>query len=297
MTTKDLAFFTSIANDLGESPVWDPRRGWLWWVDIRNHKVFAANADGEVQRDWTFDAPVGSIGLARDGLVAALADRFVLIDGQGGARTVATPTIGEGAIRFNDGKADRQGRFLSGTMQYGGQEDPLASLWRLERDGLATRLGGGMKLVNSICFSPCGRWLYYSDTLEGVIRRHPYDPDTGALGAREAFFDCAALGLAPDGATVDSAGRLWVAFVTTQQIGCIAPDGTLLRTIDLPIPFPSCPVFGGPDLATLYVTTIRDSGHKLKSDHRDAGRMLAITGLGAAGIAEAVCVVGQSQAK
>ena len=182
-------------------------------------------------------------------------------------------------------------------MQHGGQEDSLATLWRLEGEGTATRLGGSMKLVNSICFSPCGRWLYYSDTLEGVIRRYAYDPDTGALGAKEAFFDCAPLGLAPDGATVDSTGRMWVAFVTTQQIGCIAPDGTLLRTIDLPIPFPACPAFGGPDLSTLYVTTIRDSGHKLKSDHPDAGRMLAITGLGATGIVEAVCAYGQSQAK
>lgn len=284
----DIAFFTNCRNDLGESPVWDARRGWLWWVDIRHNRIMAADAGGAICRDWTYDKPVGSIGLARDGLVAAFADHFALIADDGHGQPIAAPDIGEGAIRFNDGKADRQGRFLSGTMQHGGQEEALAGVWRLERDGTATRLETGMKLANSICFSPCGRWLYLSDTLEGVIRRYPYDPETGALGPREAFFDCRDIGAAPDGATVDSEGRIWVALVTTQQIGCISPMGELLRTIDLPVPYPACPAFGGADMATLYVTTIADSGHKLKSDHPDAGRMLAITGIGARGIAEAI---------
>ncbi|WP_242526489.1 SMP-30/gluconolactonase/LRE family protein [Novosphingobium sp. KA1] len=286
----DIAFFTDCRNDLGESPVWDARRGWLWWVDIRLNRVMAADGLGVVQREWTYSQPVGSIGLAMGGkvLVAAFADHFALIADDGQAQPIAAPDIGEGAIRFNDGKADRQGRFLSGTMQHGGQAEALAGVWRLEHGGTATRVETGMKLANSLCFSPCGCWLYLSDTLEGVIRRYAYAPETGALGPREAFFDCSMIGAAPDGATVDSEGRLWVALVTTQQIGCISPEGDLLRTIDLPVPYPACPAFGGPDLATLYVTTIADSGHKLKSAHPDAGRMLAITGLGARGIAEAI---------
>jgi sugar lactone lactonase YvrE len=268
--------------------------GWLWWVDIRRSKVFAADPQGRLQREWTFDSGACSIGLAPDGLVAAFVDHFALIDGTGRTTKLASPPIGSGAIRFNDGKADRQGRFLSGTMQHGGQAEALATLWRLEPEAGAVQLGGGLKLVNSICFSPEGRWLYYSDTLEGVIRRHAYDPETGAVGAMERFFDCAALQLAPDGATVDTEGRLWVALVTTQQIGCISPTGELLRTVDVPVPFPSCPAFGGADMETLFVTSIRDSGHKLKSDHADAGRLMAITGLGATGIAEAVYGAGQS---
>jgi L-arabinonolactonase len=290
----EIAFFTDIATDLGESPVWDPRRDWLWWVDIRGRKVFAADLSGTLQHEWTFETAACSIGLAGEGLVAAFADHFGLIDGDGAASRLVSPPIGSGAIRFNDGKADRQGRFLSGTMQHGGQEKPLATLWRLDTNGATTQVEAGMKLVNSICFSPCGRWLYVSDSLEGVIRRHAYDPATGTLGPMERFFDCAAIGCVPDGATVDTQGRLWVALVTTQQIASISPEGALLRTIDLPVPFPSCPAFGGPDMTTLFVTTIRNSGHKLASDHPDAGRLLAITGLDATGIAETICRAGQS---
>lgn len=283
----DIRFFTEVANDLGESPVWDALHGWLWWVDIRHNRVMAADAGGRIQRDWTFDSAVGSIGLAEKGLVAAFVDHFALIGEEGAVQPLARPAIGTGTIRFNDGKADRQGRFLSGTMQHGGQADPLATVWRLDSSGGATQVEAGMKLVNAICFSPCGSWLYLADTLEGMIRRYPYDPQTGALGAREDFFDCTEVG-APDGATVDAEGCLWVALVTTQRIACISAQGELLRSIDVPVPYPSCPAFGGADMATLYVTTIADSGHKLKSDHPDAGRMLAITDLDARGIAEAI---------
>jgi L-arabinonolactonase len=279
--------FGSHANLLGESPVWDPASARLWWVDVCRNQVLAADADGALKTQWTFDRPVGSIGLAEDGLVAAFADGFGLIDRGGAVRRLARPVIEDRSIRFNDGKADRQGRFLSGTMQHGGPEEPaLATLWRLERSGAAAQLVDGLRLANAICFSPCGRWLYFADSVERVIRRHAYDPASGDIGPRTDFFDCAAFDLVPDGATVDSQGRLWVAMVLSGQIACISPEGALIELIDLPLPFPSCPAFGGADMATLFVTTIRDSGRKLKSDLPDAGRMLAISGLDAHGIIE-----------
>ena len=286
MNAPAIALFGSHANLLGESPLWDAVRAWLWWVDIRRNQVLAADSGGVLQREWTFDRPVGAIGLAEDGLVAAFADGFALIDGAGGIHWLASPAIGAGAIRFNDGKADRQGRFLSGTMQHGGQAPALATLWRLDHGGRAVRLVRGLRLTNAICFSPCGGLLYFADSLERVIRRHAYDRATGAIGPREDFFDCAAHDLAPDGATVDGEGRLWVAMVLSGQIACISPEGDLVALVDLPLPYPSCPAFGGRDMATLYVTTIRDSGHRLKSDLADAGRMLAISGLEARGIPE-----------
>jgi L-arabinonolactonase len=59
----------------------------------------------------------------------------------------------------------------------------------------------------------------------------------------------------------------------------------------VPMPFPSCPAFGGDDLDTLFVTSIRDSKGSLVSDHPDAGRTIAITGLGVSGLAEARCTI------
>jgi len=76
--------------------------------------------------------------------------------------------------------------------------------------------------------------------------------------------------------------------VQAQKLLRVSPAGERLAEIATPMPFPACPAFGGADLATLYVTAIGRSG-ALASDHPDAGRTIAITGLPAPGLPEAVC--------
>ena len=276
-----IRFLGDIRNALGESPLWDARRGWLWWVDSTAARIAATTPDGVIRRDWTFDRAVGSIALAPDGLVAAFADGFVLVSDEGQVTPLAMPDLGAEGLRFNDGKTDRQGRFLSGTIGHG---EAVGSVWRLDA-GDATRIESGIRVANAISFSPAGDVLYFADSVEGGVRRYPYDPVTGALGPRDWLIDPATLGTAADGATVDSEGRIWVALVLYQAVACIAPDGRLIERIATPIPYPSCPAFGGDDLATLYVTSISSSG-RLTSDDPDAGRIMAIDGLGVTGIPE-----------
>jgi len=140
-------------------------------------------------------------------------------------------------------------------------------------------------LSNAICFSPQGERLYFADSLAGVIWRYAYDPATGEARAREDFIDTRPYGSAPDGATVDRDGRLWVAMVQARAIACFNPDGTLDRMIDVPLPFPSCPAFGGPNLDLLFVTSLSDTG-SIRAEGPEAGRILVIAGLGAVGVAE-----------
>jgi sugar lactone lactonase YvrE len=50
---------------------------------------------------------------------------------------------------------------------------------------------------------------------------------------------------------------------------------------------PSCITFGGPDLGTLYVTSIKDSGTgRAISRHPAGGHVFAIQGLGVKGLPE-----------
>ena len=66
---------------------------------------------------------------------------------------------------------------------------------------------------------------------------------------------------------------------------------TQLRNVSLigaPTDMPSCIAFGGPDLATLFVTSIKDSGSgRAISKHPDGGILFAIDGLGVKGLPEA----------
>ena len=273
-------------NRLGESPLWDGARERLWWVDVVSNRIASARIDGSDATNWVYDKTVGSIGLADDGLLAAMADGFYHIDGAtGAARLIARPSGMPSGLRFNDGKADRAGRFFSGTMKPGDMVSKDSALWRLDRDGSVTCVEQGVVLSNAICFSPEGSWFYFADSLAGVIWRYAYDTSTGVLSAREDFVNTRQYGSAPDGATVDRDGHLWVAMVQAQAVACFDRGGALLRMIDVPLPYPSCPAFGGQDLDVLFVTSLSDTG-SIRAEGPEAGRILMIRGLGATGIAE-----------
>ncbi len=273
---------------LGESPLWDHHSARLWWVDSAACRLYSSDAEGRAQSEWTLDQPIGSIGLAGGGLIVALADGFYRFDPDtGAAMPIARPHMAAGT-RLNDGKADRAGRYLCASMR-SGQASGAGALFRLDADGAVEQIESGIGIGNAICFSPDGDTLYFADSLDGKLRRYAYDQATGAIGERHDLVDCQAHGgSGADGATVDAEGRIWVALVLAQAVGCYAPDGTLLRSIPVPLPYPSCPAFGGEKLDTLYLTSIANSGHRLVADHPDAGRITAIRGLDTRGIAEGI---------
>ena len=271
---------------LGESPLWDAAGERLWWVDSAGQSIHAARADGEPLVQWNYASMIGSIGLADGGLVAGFADHFALVDGASGKATrFAEVPDHDGTMRLNDGKVDRAGgHYICGQTRMA--DDASGTLFQLCADGALAPLAGGMRISNAICFSPDGTTLYFADSLDGVIRCHAYDPARGQVGAQTGTISLAGIGQAPDGATVDADGNLWIALVLDQAIACVSPSGALLRRIEMPMPYPSCPAFGGAGLATLFVTSIANSGHMLVTDHPDGGRIAAVTGLGVRGIAE-----------
>ncbi len=270
---------------LGESPVWDGREQALYWVDSRQRTVQRWRAGAAVQ-SWATPSEVGSIALAQPGtLLLALVDGFAWLDlTTGSVSPIATVVHPKAAMRLNDGRTDREGRYLCGSMVLH-RRDADGALYRLELDGRVTQLVPGIAVANATCTSPDGRTLYSGDSLSGVIRAWDYARD-GSLSNERIFADTRPQGSPPDGATVDAEGCLWVALVLAAKVARYAPDGRLLRTLDLPVPYPTCPCFGGPDLQTLYVSSIRDTGHVLKSDHPDAGALVEVKGLGVRGFPE-----------
>ncbi|MBP6900268.1 MAG: SMP-30/gluconolactonase/LRE family protein [Burkholderiaceae bacterium] len=274
---------------LGESPLWDASAQALYWVDARGRRVQRwCPQQGGVLQHWDAPQDLGSIALTTDAnrLLLALADGFALLDLASGAVTPrAAVQHPKPPMRLNDGRCDREGRFVCGSMVLH-RRDAEGSLYRLEHDGrVSTLIAGGIAVSNAICFSPDGRRLYFADSLSGLIRRWDYAVD-GSLSNEQVFADTRSQGSGPDGATVDADGCLWVALVMAARLACYAPDGRLLRLLDLPVPYPSCPAFGGPALDRLYVTSIRDSGNVLRSDDPAAGALVEISGLGVRGLAE-----------
>jgi sugar lactone lactonase YvrE len=57
----------------------------------------------------------------------------------------------------------------------------------------------------------------------------------------------------------------------------MAPDGTMLAVVDLPVSWPTCCTFGGPDLATLFVTSARFTLSEAHlAAHPEEGALVAV---------------------
>lgn len=275
-------------DQLGESPVWDQDNGLLYWVDSVSCLIRCFDPATGAFRQWRTPSMVGSIGLGQgDALVAALKDGIYLFDPASGAFSpLLRPEPADPAIRFNDGKMDREGRFLCGSM--GVDAEPLGQLWRIDAEGRSATFADGVRIANSLCFSPDGGTMYFSDSLDNAIRAYPYGRGDAPVGEARIFVDTSPWRSGPDGATVDAEGHVWATLIQVGKIARFTPDGELDRLIDAPVDLPSCVAFGGPDLSTLYVTSIKDSGTgRAISKHSDGGRLFAIDGLGVRGLPEA----------
>jgi L-arabinonolactonase len=149
---------------------------------------------------------------------------------------------------------------------------------RLEADGAVTCLDSDIDAANGPCFSPDGRTLYLADSRRRRIWAYDY-PASGAPTGRRLFVDTTAYGSPLDGATIDAEGFVWSALVLAGAIARFSPDGRLDRMIAMPVTRPTSVAFGGPDLKTLYATSISRSP-RLHCSAPDAGGLFAIDGLG-----------------
>ena len=119
-------------------------------------------------------------------------------------------------------------------------------------------LSGKFVVSNGIVFSPDGRTLYHTDSRPGRIDRYDFDVDTGTLSNRRVFLDYADEGgRHPDGCTVDAQGGLWVAEINGWRVARYTPEGRLDRELRVPVSKPTSVMFGGKDLSTLFITTMR----------------------------------------
>lgn len=86
----------------------------------------------------------------------------------------------------------------------------------------------------------------------------------------------------PDGMTVDNEDRLWIAVYKGGRVIHVDPsNGTLLRTVNLPVSQVTSCAFGGPGLSILYVTTSQRGLPREKEPQ--AGSVFALHGLGVNG--------------
>jgi L-arabinonolactonase len=243
-------------NRLGECALWCERSQSLYWTDIEGSKISCLRADGTV-REWMLPDRVGSFAFVAGSdtqLLLGLASGIALFDtGSEELSPVAPVEPEQPTTRINDGRCDRQGRFVFG--MYNPAEAAIGGIYRVHGDLRVERLPlPATAVANSIAFSPSGATMYYTDSPARTIWRLDYGTD---LGEPEVFVRLSTEEGYADGSCVDADGGLWNAQWEGSCVVRYDPAGVETARLALPVSRPTCPAFGGADLSMLFVTSAR----------------------------------------
>lgn len=258
-------------NVLGESPIWDPDRGKLFWVDIDLGLLYGF-------RPNTLEVEVHSIGQKVGCVALTKSERLLLATEFGFAFyqpgdpppqnfcNVIPPGSGN---MFNDGKISPDGAFWVGSKGPAG----TSRLYCLDQDLCCTTLIEGLSISNGIDWSQDGRFFYHTDSFDRHIYR--YTIVKNALTRREIFYTPP--NGTPDGLTIDSDGNIWTALWDGSRVVQLSREGEEIAEILLPVSRPTSVSFGGEDLRTLFITSASvDLSAKELSSQPYAGDLFSI---------------------
>lgn len=247
---------------LGEGIIWSARRRALLWTDIEGAMIWQAPPPDGEPRTWEQRDRVGCLVECESGefLLGFTKQicRVRLSGSQEGEAVLTEVEPGAPHTRINDGRTDRAGNFVFGTLNEDRRRQKIGSFYQFSaRNGLRRLALPSVGIANSICFSPDGRTMYFCDSVERRIMQCTYDADAAgvadvrefaAFGPRRGF---------PDGSIVDADGCVWNAEWRAARVTRYTPGGRIDRHLAVPTKNPTCVAFGGANLDELYITSSR----------------------------------------
>jgi sugar lactone lactonase YvrE len=241
-----------IETMLGEGPLWSAPEQALWFVDIKKNHIHrfepetGARATYNTPESPGFLVPNGD-GRFTVGMTSGLYDFDPKAESFTFTYRVDADHPGN---RLNDGARDPKGRLWFGTMD-NGEAEKTGSLYRFDAGGLA-KMDSGICITNGPCFSPDGKIIYHTDTLEKTI--YAFDvADDGSLSNKRVWVRIEDGAGHPDGSITDSDGCVWVGLFGGWAARRYAPDGKLISIVRFPCANITKLAFG--ESGIVYATT------------------------------------------
>ncbi len=256
---------------LGESILWCERRQELFWVDIEARQLWRHVPANGTTRQWTLPDRVGCIAFAQDerlliglanGLYAlerAALERAALEAGSALELHLLCPVEADNPdTRINDGRADREGRFVFGTKSERADQARVGRFHQYSAEhGLRELALPPTSIPNSICFDSTGTLIHFCDSLDPRILCAEYDSASARVDNIRTFVELDDPAASPDGSCMDREGALWNAQWGAGRVVRYWPDGSVDRIVTVPTQQVSCCALGGPAGNRLYTSSAR----------------------------------------
>ena len=214
-----------------EGPSFDAE-GNLYVVDIPFGRIFKITPDKKWSLIVEYDGWPNGLKISRDGriLVADYRHGIMELDAQAGRmRKVLTWRNSESFKGCNDLHLAGNGDIYFTDQGQTGLHDPTGCVYRLKTDGQLDCLINTGISPNGLVLDRDEAVLFVAMTRDNAVWRMPFMKD-GSVSKVGRF--CSLFGPSgPDGMTMDSAGRLFVAHASLGHVFVFAPNGELIARI------------------------------------------------------------------
>ncbi|MDB5517744.1 MAG: SMP-30/gluconolactonase/LRE family protein [Tardiphaga sp.] len=238
-----------------EGPSFDAG-GNLYIVDIPFGRIFRIAPDGAWTLVIEYEGWPNGLKIGRDGriLVADYMHGIMQLDAEAGRmQPVLTARNSESFKGCNDLHIASNGDIYFTDQGQTGLHDPTGRVYRLSREGKLDCLIDTGVSPNGLVLDPSESVLFVAMTRDNAVWRMPLMKD-GNVSKVGRF--CSTFGTSgPDGLTMDSKGRLFVAHASLGHVFVFAPNGELIARIKS-CAGPSCTnvAIGGNNRDRLYIT-------------------------------------------
>ncbi|XP_046575369.1 LOW QUALITY PROTEIN: regucalcin-like [Haliotis rubra] len=280
---------------LGEGPHWDDTTQCLYYVDLFVGDVHRYNAVTGDDSRLNLGDTIASIIIPRQkgGFVVSKRTDLAILDSWDRDKVTSIANRVEAdANMINDGKVDASGRLWFGSCFCGKDiPDPdnwpkhQGSLYSLDPDGSVKKHISNITISNGMDWNDDNSVMYYIDSIARQVWAFDFDITAGTVSNQRTVADFSSTEIPdmgyPDGMTIDTEGKLWVACFDAGKVVRIDPEtGTVIRTVKFPCEKITSCCFGGEDFTDLYVTSAAPA--QLGKTPL-AGSIFKVTGLGVRG--------------
>ena len=291
MNTKHASVALALKFDaqLLEGLHWHAQRGELWGVDIHGKQLWCWDLQSPTCQSWAMPQRIGWVipEAGSNRLLLGLQGGFALAhrDDPTQVQWLQQPFGDSTALRLNDAKADASGAVWAGSLNNDDETQSDGSLFRLGRDGQARVADIGYTVANGPAISADGTLMLHTDSGRRTIYAFDLDVASGTVANKRSWKVFAPDEGYPDGMCFDAEGGVWVAHWGAGCISRFAPDGDLLRRVDLPVSQVTNVCFAGERLDRLFVSSARVGLSDADLQHQPlAGGLFEISGPGVVGL-------------
>ncbi|MCO4784487.1 SMP-30/gluconolactonase/LRE family protein [Marinomonas atlantica] len=251
----DVQTISSERHRLAEGPFWCDQSDTLYWVDIPTQVIWSWHYGTNSYQKWQMPEKVSAVfvtNIAKT-LLVVLATRVASFN------TVTETLVDICSLdddlpnnRGNDAKVAPDGSLWVGTMD-DDEEQSSGRLWRITAKGEKKMMLDNVGVSNTLAWDTVLNCMYFADSMTSKIHRYPY-PEFSDVRDQKPFAVTLS-GSGPDGSAIDDERALWNAQWDGSRIVRYLSDGSIDKTLELPVSRPTSCCFGGPNRRTLFITT------------------------------------------